>query len=101
MSSTASPSAGGSGNQSGSPSRSSPASAGNPAELTVTGVVEDGVEAGCIVLRADAKTYVLVGGDRGVLHSGARVTVRGRLNPQLVSYCMQGDLFEVSAAQPA
>lgn len=74
---------------------------GSMAEMTITGQVEAGVEAGCLLLHSDGTAYVLVGGDRGIVRAGARVTVRGRPNPDLVTTCMQGVPFEVMAAQTA
>lgn len=70
-------------------------------DTTMTGVVEAGVEYGCLVLNANGVTYTLVGGDRAVLRPGARVTVRGRPNPSLVTTCQQGVAFEVAEAHPA
>jgi len=60
-------------------------------EITARGTVEAGVEAGCLVLRADGgSSYLLLGGDRSVLTPGARVEVVGDLRVDLMSYCMQG-----------
>ena len=69
--------------------------------MTVTGLVEPGVESGCLLLRTDTQAYLLVGGDRSVMSSGARLTVRGYPNPQLMGFCMQGEPFEVIEAHPA
>jgi hypothetical protein len=65
---------------------------------TLTGVVEPGVERGCLLLRDGDKTYLLIGGDPAVVHDGARVRVTGRVNTELKSYCMQGVPFQVSEA---
>jgi hypothetical protein len=65
---------------------------------TLTGDVEPGVEAGCLLLRDGGKTYLLIGGDPAVVRAGARVRVTGRVNTDLKSYCMQGVPFQVSEA---
>ena len=70
-------------------------------DLTLTGQVEKGVEAGCLLLKQDGVTYLLVGADPGVVKAGAQVRVTGRVNPNLMSYCMQGTPFQVTEAHPA
>ena len=42
-----------------------------------------------------------MGGDPDVVKEGAKITVRGRPNPGLLSYCQQGTPFEVSEAHAA
>jgi hypothetical protein len=72
-----------------------------PGEVTVTGVVAEGVEAGCLLLDGGGRRYLLVGGDRGKLRTGARVTVTGRVDRGLLSTCQQGEPLVVSAVEPA
>ena len=85
-----------------SPSPSSSSSGGPAAgEMTLTGVVEAGVEAGCLILKAEGKAYLLVGGPTEVVKAGAHVVVRGRPDPGMISYCQQGEPFRVSEAHPA
>jgi hypothetical protein len=56
----------------------------------------EGVEAGCLLLRADdGKSYLLVGGDRAVITGGGRLEVVGRPEPGLMTTCQQGDPFQV------
>jgi len=81
-----------------SPSSESKYQAG---DVTLTGQPEEGVESGCIVLRAGDKLYQLIGGDRRTLMSGRPVTVRGKPNPDLMTTCQQGVPFEVSDVKPA
>jgi hypothetical protein len=69
--------------------------------VTVTGTVEAGVEAKCLILRADSVTYQLVDGDPAVVFVGAHLTITGVLRPDIRSYCMQGIPLQVSRAQPA
>jgi hypothetical protein len=77
---------------SGSPSAS--------AEATIRGRVEEGVEAGCIVLRGDdGVTYLLLGGDRALLVAGSRLEVVGQLEPDLVTTCQQGTPFTMVRAR--
>ncbi len=85
-----------------SPSEGKPSSASKPVkgEITVTGTVADGVESGCVILRADGEVYLLLGGDRSAFGDGARVTVRGRPNPDLLTTCQQGIPFQVIESRP-
>ena len=82
-----------------------PRQAGPPRVATrvvATGVVRGGVEPGCRLLAADGgPTYLLVGGDRQVLRSGARVRVTGTLSPGTLSTCQQGTPLRVSSARVA
>jgi hypothetical protein len=57
--------------------------------ITVTGTLEAGVEAGCVILRADDGTQYLLLGRSDYPPVGSRVTVTGYEN-NVVSYCMQG-----------
>lgn len=56
------------------------------APITLTGTPEAGVEAGCLVLNG----YLLLGGPRDRLTGGRPVTVVGRPDPTLRSFCQQG-----------
>jgi hypothetical protein len=71
------------------------------AELTLTGVPEEGVESGCVVMRSGDKLYNLLGGDRSTLMSGHTVIVRGRPVPGLMTTCQQGTPFQVSEVRLA
>jgi hypothetical protein len=81
-----------------------PASAG-PAAATVetTGTLEKGVEAGCLVFTPEdagsGEVWTLTG-DVGDLRPGQRATIRGSLRPDAVSFCQQGQVFEVSEVLP-
>ncbi|QOC93651.1 hypothetical protein [Micromonospora craniellae] len=66
-------------------------------EMTLTGRIEAGVEAGCLLLDG----YLLVGGARDVLSAGASVIVTGRPNATLMTTCQQGIPFEVATAKRA
>jgi hypothetical protein len=69
-------------------------------EMAVRGVVEEGVEAGCTILRSDTgTTYLLLGGDRATLSFGRRVEVVGVPKPDLVTTCQQGVPFMVTSAR--
>jgi hypothetical protein len=93
-SSSSSPSA--SPSPSGVPSGPPSASA---ADLTLSGQVEAGVEAKCLILRAGGKVYQLMGGDQNVIKAGNNVTVRGHVVTGVMSYCMQGEPFQVTEAK--
>ena len=57
--------------------------------ITVTGTLESGVEAGCVILRADDGTQYLLLGCSNYPPAGSRVTVTGYYENNEVSYCMQ------------
>ncbi|HEY2948937.1 MAG TPA: hypothetical protein VGJ53_11150 [Micromonosporaceae bacterium] len=71
------------------------------AEITVVGVVEAGVEHGCTVLRTGDEVYQLVGSADPMIKPGARLAVRGRPNPNLITTCQQGTPFEVIEVRAA
>ena len=70
-------------------------------EVTVTGTVVEGVESGCLLLDADGRQYLLIGGDRAELRAGSRVSVTGRSDPNLLSTCQQGEPLVVSSIEAA
>ena len=65
----------------GGPTKSPPAGG-----TTLTGTVAPGVEPNCLLL----DNYLLVGGPREVLKAGAKVTVTGRVQRDLLTTCQQG-----------
>src|SRR5687767_2522455 len=65
------------------PSARTPRAGASPTVLT--GVVREGVESGCLLLDG----YLLVGGDPAVVRAGARVTVTGRVEADLMTTCQQ------------
>lgn len=66
------------------------------ASVTVRGPVEQGVEPGCVLLKAeDGQAYLLVGGDRAVIGAGGRLEVIGQPKPDLMTTCQQGTPFQV------
>lgn len=71
------------------------------AQVTVTGTVEAGVEASCLLLRTGSVSYLLLGGDPAVVKAGARVRVTGVVRTDIMTYCMQGVPLQVTAASPA
>jgi hypothetical protein len=71
------------------------------AEITLTGIPEEGVESGCVVMRSGEVLYNLIGGDRATLMSGRTVVVRGRSEPGLMTTCQQGTPFRVSEVRLA
>jgi Protein of unknown function (DUF5818) len=71
-------------------------------QVTVTGMVREGVEPGCLLLDAsDGARYLLVGGERTELRTGSRVAVTGRVAPDLLSTCQQGKPLVVATIEPA
>ncbi|MEU1889403.1 hypothetical protein [Micromonospora sp. WMMD987] len=66
-----------------------------PGATELTGTVESGVEPGCLLLDG----HQLVGGPADVLVAGARVSVTGRSQPDLMSTCQQGIPFLVESAR--
>ena len=63
--------------------------AGRGRVVTVRGVVEDGVEAGCLLLAEGEGPWVLVGNTSG-LAAGDTVTVRGTVANGMATTCQQG-----------
>ncbi len=62
----------------------------------LTGRVESGVEARCLVLTVGGgSSYVLTGTVAG-LEPGDRVTVKGRADPGAATTCQQGPVFVVA-----
>ncbi|MCX2948873.1 copper chaperone PCu(A)C [Lentzea sp. NEAU-D7] len=71
-----------------------------PDEITLTGVVQSGVEPRCLVMRVDdGRQFLLLGGDRQVLQTGEEVVVEGTPAPGRPTTCMQGIPFLVSDAR--
>ena len=72
-----------------------------PGRVDAAGVVEAGVEPGCLLLRDDrGARYLLLGGDRSALRPGARVRVSGdRLRS--ATTCQQGEALRVVRVRPA
>jgi hypothetical protein len=56
------------------------------ANVTIAGIPRDGAEPSCLLL----DKYLLIGGDRALLASGATVTVTGHTETGVMSYCQQG-----------
>jgi hypothetical protein len=89
-----------SGSESPPPSGSSPSPTVSPPPIPTTkppsggatfrGQVEEGVEAGCLMLNVNGKIYQLLGGDRTMLRPGRRVEVTGAVQPDLATTCQQG-----------
>lgn len=81
------------------PSNVDPSQKGAPgasaAPTTLTGTITPGVEPGCLLLDG----YLLIGGPTDVLRSGARVTVTGRVQPDVMTTCQQGTPFTVESAR--
>lgn len=114
-SASSSPSASAPASPSGRPSPSTPGapptSAGTPPASqpagdleTHTGTVTQGVEPGCLILRASDGTYELVGADttaKRALRPDATVVVRGYQEHGLMSHCMQGKILKVVSARAA
>lgn len=70
--------------------------------MTLRGVVQEGVEAGCRVLTTTTgEQYLLLAGGGVVVPMGTEVVIEGRLAQDLVSYCQQGVPFAVSKVEPA
>lgn len=68
-------------------------------EVTVRGVVQPGVEAGCLLLDGEGGPYLLLGGQQE-LRAGAEVVVRGRVEPDTMTTCQQGIPLKVTEVRP-
>ena len=81
----------------------SPAPGRDPLEkVTVTGLLEEGVETGCLVIIDDenGQVYNVTGADLPD-RIGERLTVTGTVDPDMVSYCQQGAIMLVDEVTPA
>jgi hypothetical protein len=67
-------------------------------QQTLTGQVEAGVERGCLVLQDTTGLYQLLGGDPTVIYAGSHVSVTGHVVTGVMSYCMQGQPFQIDEA---
>ena len=63
--------------------------------VEIVGVVEEGVENGCTMLRTGDELYQLVGSADPLIRPGASLTVRGQPRPELMTTCQQGVPFQV------
>jgi hypothetical protein len=66
--------------------------------VTLTGVVAEGVEHGCRILRSGTTGWLLVGGDPALLRPGARVEVVGVPSDDHPTTCQQGKPLIVQRA---
>ena len=82
------------------PPRSSTTGKPAPEQLTLTGVVEAGVEPNCLLLTdaTSGKKFNLTGGAPSIVKPEARVKVVGVIRNDLMSYCQQGTIFQVLKA---
>lgn len=72
------------------------------AAMTITGTVEAGVEAGCLVMTYEGTVYGIFGQfDESVVRPGAEVTLHGHLDTGMMSFCQQGTPFVVEEAESA
>ncbi len=74
----------------------------NSNQITVTGSLEPGVEAGCVILHAEDGTQYLLNGWTNYPPAGTIVTVTGYADTTAASYCMQGKeaIHVISIATP-
>lgn len=73
-------------------------------EITISGQVVEGVEAGCLLLQSGAEMYLLIlprNMDRSALRTGRAATVRGRVELGMLTTCQQGTPFVVMEIRPA
>ncbi len=68
--------------------------------LTLSGVVEPGVESGCHMLTIGGSTYQLIWG-QGEIIDGQRVEVMGTVSEGLMTTCQQGIPFVVERLIPS
>jgi hypothetical protein len=68
--------------------------------MTISGTVEAGVEAGCLVLEYEGTVYGIFGNyDSSVVYAGAEVTLTGAVDDGMMTTCQQGTPFVVEDAQ--
>lgn len=73
-----------------------PTTGASGALLTLTGIPVSGVEANCWLLDG----YLLVGVPAHLLGSGQRITLNGRVEPDLMTTCQQGIPLLIQSADP-
>ena len=75
---------------------------GSLEKVTVTGLLEEGVEAGCLVVtdEGSGQVYTVTGTDLPE-RLGERLTVTGTVDPDMMSYCQQGAILLVDDVTPA
>lgn len=66
----------------------------------VRGTILEGVEPGCLVLRASGVVYLLLGPGAAGLSPGQTVTVTGVVSTETVTSCMQGTPLLVEQVMP-
>jgi len=92
---------------SGSPSLAPPTLTpgdGKPVRVTMTGTIEDGVESGCLVFTDEAsdETYSIASDQLpGTAALDSRVTLTGTIDPDMMSFCMQGPILLVTEVTEA
>ncbi len=78
------------------PVTGTPSNPGKPDQVvTVTGVLSDGVEAGCLILATGSQTFQLLGVRPADATIGSRVVVTGSVRPDLMTTCQQGTALQV------
>ncbi|NIJ13775.1 hypothetical protein FHU38_004119 [Saccharomonospora amisosensis] len=75
-----------------------PASPSEGEEVLVRGIVQTGVEPGCLLLITPGREYLLL--DAPQVEVGKRYLVRGKLRPGAATTCMQGTPMTVLRADP-
>ena len=64
--------------------------------INITGTLVEGVESGCFILNGDnGNTYQLFNLSGNIPPFGSKVYVNGTIEPNIVSYCMQGISIKV------
>lgn len=65
-------------------------------QITVTGILEQGVEGGCLILKSDdGKLYTLLDLPDDTPPVGSRVAVTGTIQEDAVTSCMQGIALKI------
>jgi hypothetical protein len=65
--------------------------------VTVDGVVQRGVEPGCLILHTATGTYELIGSTASSAPVSSSVQVSGVVRTDLLSHCQQGPILQVSS----
>jgi hypothetical protein len=69
-------------------------------DMVLRGRMIEGVETGCRILRAEnGETYELLDLPDELARPGTRVEVRGAVADDMMSFCMQGTIFQVTSAR--
>jgi hypothetical protein len=70
------------------------------AQMSLSGQIYGGAEPSCLLMRQDNVQYLLLASASMKLHAGMRAVVTGHTVHGIMTHCMQGQPFQVTAVDP-